>query len=159
MISMMNLISKLKKLLALSLILTVGWALPTLAQEGAQKPVMENVFFNVVWGSATGALLGAGIAVTDSKDKSNPDGVRSAVFQGATGGGIIGLGVGIWLVFSGITFDPGQSTIFPQDFSLAHEDSGASSGLAASAPFSFQTSPGNPLQITGFKARVLNWKF
>ncbi len=119
---------------------------------------MENVFFNVVWGSATGALLGAAAAVIGSEDKRRPSGLRRNMFEGATGGGIVGLSVGIWLIFSGITFDPDRSTIL----SVGRNDTyGAGRGLYASVapPLQFQTTTRGPLRITGFEALVLNRRF
>ena len=154
----------------LASVLLSTWGLPAQAQQlpTGPKPVMENVFFNVVWGSAAGALLGAAMAVTGSKDKSQPTGVREGGFQGATGGGVIGLGLGIWLVFTGITFDPNQSTLVQTPVAALGTGDGFGGGggggmsLQAASnllPFSLETSPDNPLQITGIKARLFNLNF
>lgn len=141
---------------ALSLVCTLAAAPRAMAQ--GDKPVMENVFFNVVWGSATGALLGAAAAVIGSEDKRRPNGLRRNMFEGATGGGIIGLSVGIWLIFSGITFDPDRSTIIDVG---RNDTRGEGQGIFASAalPLQFQTTTRGPLRITGFKALVLNLRF
>jgi len=141
-------------------------------------PVMENVFYNVVWGSAVGALVGVASAIEGSKDKTNPDNFRGAAFQGATLGGVIGIGVGVWLVYAGITFDPQGSTITgmaapaapadplvyqPRDLAPAPGDppepavSFARTG--ALAPFVLETAPGQPGKITGFRALVMDLHF
>lgn len=143
--------------IALAVLLSL--APPALAQ---QKPVMENVFYNVVWGSATGAILGASAAVIAAKDKTNPPGLREGAFQGATVGGLIGLGVGVWLVFAGITFDPAGSTI--TDAAPAPRDPIAERALALSSPpplplVALEFSPTNPSQLVGLRATLLDMKF
>ena len=71
-------------------------------------------------------------------------------------GGLLGLGVGLYLVYSGITFDPSAS----QFQAGAPAASGQSlAALAASAPFALEASRSGPLRITGFRATVLDLKF
>jgi hypothetical protein len=136
-----------------------------------EKPTMENVFWNVVWGSAAGGLLGAAGAVTGSQDKTKPNNVRSSVFQGATAGGVIGISAGIWLVYAGITFDPGQSTIVGAA-GLASNDAAEplgpaalqGSALAAAPrpglpPLAFEWSASGPLRLTGFRVTALDLRF
>jgi hypothetical protein len=136
-------------------LLVLAWAAgPARAQEAGQ-PVMENVFFNVVWGSAFGATLGAAVAVIGSDDKSAPEDVRSAVFSGATAGGLIGLGVALYLVYQGITFDPNTSSFAdaqgrPLPPAAFHD---------ALPPFTLVTAPEQPGRVTGFTARVFHMKF
>ncbi len=154
-------VPRLTKLVAAVLVLTVLGASTALAQQPAgPKPVMENVFFNVVWGSAAGALVGAAIAVVGAKDKEKPGSLSNAGFEGATIGGVAGLGLGIYLVFTGITFDPERSTIL---------NLGSVRGLGAmslpsvpqvpSTPFMLFTSKDHPSHITGFSAQVVNFRF
>lgn len=82
------------KMLLAAVLLHWAMASPALAQE---KPVMENVFFNVVWGSAVGAVLGISTAIIGSDDHSAPSEARSSAFTGATVGGLAGLGIGLYL--------------------------------------------------------------
>ena len=56
------------------------------------------------------AIMGVALAVIASANKSQPTGGRDAAFSGATAGGLIGLGVGLYLVYNGITFSPGAPT-------------------------------------------------
>jgi hypothetical protein len=145
-----------RRWIALAVLVTV--ASPAFAQ---QKPVMENVFYNVVWGSAAGALLGSAAAVIGATDKTNPPGLRSGAFQGATAGGIIGLGVGVWLVFAGITFEPQGSTITDGALPRNPLDDRAVA-LAAPPPVplvALEFSPSNPSHITGFRAMLVDLKF
>jgi hypothetical protein len=162
-----------------------GQAPPPAAAPQEQKtrargptPVMENVFYNVVWGSAVGALIGIASAVEGSKDKTNPDNFRGAAFQGATLGGVIGIGVAVWLVYAGITFDPAGSTITgatvpaapgdplvyqPKDLTPAPGDPPEPAVFLARAgslpPFALETAPGQPGRITGFRALVMDLRF
>ena len=126
---------------------------PALAQQ-ASKPVMENVFFNVVWGSAAGALIGGALAVIGSENKEKPGDLSTAAFQGATLGGVAGLGLGIYLVFTGITFDPDRSTI------INFEMPGFTGQPKLSAPpFRLLMDARHPGRVTGFSADVLNFRF
>ncbi|MEE8555922.1 MAG: hypothetical protein V3T00_08665, partial [bacterium] len=65
------------------------------AQVTRDKPVMENTFFNVVWGSAVGGVLGAASAAVGGGAQTSPKNLRENAITGATIGGIIGLGVGV----------------------------------------------------------------
>jgi hypothetical protein len=162
-------------------IVLVGTMLrPAAAQDqeppSGQAPVMKNVFYNVVWGSAVGAAIGLASAVESSSDKTQPINSRGGVFQGATLGGLLGLGIGIWLVYAGITFDPAGSTILsandrgadpvayaPKDLKPGPAGAQAPSFDAAAAQaqpaFSFVTAPGQPGKITGFRALVVDLRF
>jgi hypothetical protein len=143
----------------IAVLIAVTVATPALAQ---QKPVMENVFYNVVWGSATGAVLGAAASVIAAKDKTNPPGLRQGVFQGATAGGLIGLGVGVWLVFAGINFDTNGSTLTNADLPPLSPTEERALALASPPPLpliALEMSPTNPGHVTGFRAAVLDIKF
>ncbi len=148
--------STIAKILLLALALQMFAAGPAAAQQ-ARKPVMENVFFNVIWGSAGGGMLGLAIAVIGSSDHSQPDNARSTAFTGATIGGLAGLGIGLYLIFQGITFDKQGTTVVS-----ASAQGGPPSWpplAMEQPPFGLITDPGNAQRITGFQARVLDIRF
>jgi hypothetical protein len=151
--------SPIRKLVACLLIALIVSGPVVFAQEGpapmSRKPVMENVFFNVVWGSLFGIVLGAAAAVIESDDKTAPEGIRKQVFGGATAGGIIGLGIGLWVVASGITFEP-EGTLL---FSSRDPDGFARPVASRAPPFSLQTSADGDFRVTGFRATVLDIRF
>ena len=142
------------KALLLSVALCLLWYGPSQAQE-APKPVMQNVFFNVIWGSAVGATLGIAAAVIGSSDHTAPSNARDSTISGATAGGIVGLGVALFLVYQGITFDPNSSTFTGAD----NTQPLPSLAQMGPPPFQLITAPDNPRRITGFSARVLDMKF
>ncbi len=123
-----------------------------------QPAVMENVFYNVVWGSLFGILLASASAVIEAQDKSAPAEFGDSLVQGATFGGLLGLGLGIWLATSGDSFDPKQSLFFVNEphFQPVRPFRNVA---ARSAPIVFETSVGQPFRITGFRATVLDLKF
>ena len=51
-----------------------------------EKPIMQNTFFNVIWGSALGGVLGLASAIISADDASAPDNARSAGFSGSRNG-------------------------------------------------------------------------
>lgn len=125
------------------------------AQEAApigKPPVMQSVFFNVVWGAGTGALLGAASASLQAGSATKPDNLREEMITGATLGSMIGAGVGIWLIFNGITFDPDRSLIFGTTLA-------GNPYRPATPPLVFTSAPGKPFSITGVKALVLDLSF
>ncbi len=144
-----------------------------------QAPVMQNVFLNVVYGSAVGAAIGFAAALEGSSDKTNPDNARGAAFEGATIGGLIGLGVGIWLVYAGITFESQGSTITqaapapasdqvayqPRDLLPAPGSAAPIDYAAAVAmrdvrpPIALETAAGQPGRIIGLRALVVDLRF
>ena len=79
------------------------------------QPPMENVFFNVLWGSVVGGLLSLGWAtLDDSKEVDERFTVSNMTNQfliGATYGGFLGLAAGIYLSIQGITFDENKTKI------------------------------------------------
>lgn len=132
-----------------------------LAQQAAppglmgEKPVMENVFFNVVWGSVFGIVLGAASAVIEAEEKTSPDNLRDTVFGGATVGGLIGLGVALWLFSSGITFEKRGTLLF-----TSRDPEGFARPVAVRAPpFTLETTTNGPLRVSGFRATVLDFRF
>lgn len=130
-------------------------AAPAPVRRAVKKPIMENVFFNVVWGSILGGLLAGSSAVLATDTPTSPPGARDTVALGATYGGLVGLGVGIWLGFSGATFDPKRSLFF------SGIERGPSGSLASrqAPPFVLEFSETGPWRVTGFRARVLNLRF
>lgn len=79
------------------------------------QPPMQNVFYNVLWGSATGGMIMMGWSfLDDSNTEEERYSVSSAQIQfltGATYGGILGLIVGLYLSFTGVKFDESQTKI------------------------------------------------
>lgn len=69
--------------------------------EEPRKPVMESVFWNTFMGSIWGGVMGVAY-VNSGNIESNEEEV---IFTGITVGSVLGYGIGIFLVFQGITFD------------------------------------------------------
>jgi hypothetical protein len=89
--------------------------LPTELILPRSQPPMQNVFFNVLWGSLSGGMLMAGWAtVDDSETESTRYSVSylsNQFLTGATYGGILGLVAGVYLSLKEITFDESLSRI------------------------------------------------
>jgi hypothetical protein len=66
---------------------------------GAKKPVMYSVFWNTLWGSAWGGAMGL------SYHLGSGISLRESLVSAATIGGVLGYGLGIYLVVSGLSFD------------------------------------------------------
>ena len=66
---------------------------------GAKKPVMYSVFWNTLWGSTWGAAMGL------SYHLGSGISLRESLISSATIGGVLGYGLGIYLVVSGLSFD------------------------------------------------------
>jgi hypothetical protein len=79
------------------------------------QPPMENVFFNVLWGSLTGGMLMMGWATLDdekpSDERYTTNNMTKQFLSGATYGGILGLLAGVYFSFQGITFDENRTKI------------------------------------------------
>jgi len=79
------------------------------------QPPMENVFFNVLWGSLVGGMLVMGWSTLDDSVDSDQRYRFSRLSEqfliGATYGGILGLITGVYLSIKGITFDENLSRI------------------------------------------------
>ncbi|MBC8258342.1 MAG: hypothetical protein H8E38_04945 [SAR324 cluster bacterium] len=78
------------------MILAQEAALPA---NGAQKPVMYSVFWNSLWGSAWGATMGVSYHLVSGIQ------IRESLITATTIGGVLGYGLGIYLVVSGLSFD------------------------------------------------------
>jgi hypothetical protein len=140
---------------ALVLALTLGAARPASAQAlGPPQPVMQNVFFNVVWGAGVGALLGASAASLAAGQQTKPKDLRDNVITGATMGSIAGAAAGVWLLFNGVTFDPDRSLLFGGGGPVAMNPY-----RPYTPPLVLVSPPGQPFKISGFKALVLDLSF
>jgi hypothetical protein len=76
---------------------------------------MQNVFFNVLWGSLAGGMLMMGWATLDdtipTDERYTVSNMSSQFLTGATYGGLLGLAAGIYISFQGITFDESRTKI------------------------------------------------
>ena len=66
---------------------------------GPSKPVMQSVFWNTVWGSTWGAVMGVSYHWLSGVQ------FRDSVVTSTTIGGVLGYGLGIYMVLNGLTFD------------------------------------------------------
>ena len=66
---------------------------------GSSKPVMQSVFWNTVWGSTWGAVMGVSYHWLSGVQ------FRDSVVTSTTIGGVLGYGLGIYMVLNGLTFD------------------------------------------------------
>jgi len=121
----MSLIAKKLLTCFVLFVFVLAGAKPMFAQAEAQQapeafamkaqPPMKNVFMNVLWGSFTGGLLLMGWATLDdsipSEDRFKFSRLTEQFLVGATYGGILGMGAGIYLSIRGITFDQNRSRI------------------------------------------------
>ena len=64
-----------------------------------KKPVMYSVFWNTLWGSAWGATMGFSYHLVSGIQ------LRESLITSTTLGGVLGYGLGIYLVVSGLSFD------------------------------------------------------
>lgn len=85
-----------------------------------KQPAMENVFFNVLWGSFAGGVLYAGVSMLDentpASEKYSANHLYERFFIGATAGGFLGLAVGVYLSFNNVEFDANRSRIAMEPF-------------------------------------------
>ena len=66
---------------------------------GPKKPVMYSVFWNTLWGSAWGATMGFSYHLVSGIQ------LRESLITSTTLGGVLGYGLGIYLVVGGLSFD------------------------------------------------------
>ena len=64
-----------------------------------KKPVMYTVFWNTLWGSAWGATMGFSYHLVSGIE------LRESLITSSTIGGVLGYGLGIYLVVGGLSFD------------------------------------------------------
>ena len=94
----------IKRLVVIS-ILCCLLQIPAQAQEvpvmagGQAEPVMRSVFWNTVWGSAWGAVMGVSYHLLSGIK------FRETVITATTVGGVMGYGLGIYMVLNGLSFD------------------------------------------------------
>ena len=70
-----------------------------LLNERPKKPVMYSVFWNTLWGSAWGATMGFSYHLISGIK------LRESLITSTTIGGLLGYGLGIYLVVNGLSFD------------------------------------------------------
>ena len=97
--------SRLKKILVVTVFLvnislsTVSAQQEVLPLAEKQTPVMYSVFWNTLWGSAWGASMGFSYHLVSGIQ------LRESIITATTIGGVLGYGLGIYLVVSGLSFD------------------------------------------------------
>ena len=97
--------NNLIKILVISVLLgnisltTVSAQQQVLPLAETQKPVMHSVFWNTLWGSAWGATMGFSYHLVSGIQ------LRESLITSTTIGGVLGYGLGIYLVVSGMSFD------------------------------------------------------
>ena len=64
-----------------------------------KKPVMYSIFWNTLWGSAWGATMGFSYHLVSGIQ------LRESLIISTTIGGVLGYGLGIYLVLGGLSFD------------------------------------------------------
>ena len=82
-----------------------------------QKPVMYSVFWNTLWGSAWGASMGFSYHLVSGIQ------LRESLITATTIGGVLGYGLGIYLVVSGLSFDKTYLLELPTPKFQAHHNS------------------------------------
>ena len=82
-----------------------------------QKPVMYSVFWNTLWGSAWGATMGFSYHLVSGIQ------LRESIITATTIGGVLGYGLGIYLVVSGLSFDKTYLLELPTPKFQAHHNS------------------------------------
>ena len=75
---------------------------------GAGTPVMETVFLNTAWGSAWGFVLGTAYVYISGAE------ARSGISGAMTIGGLMGYGLGLYLVINGFSFNPNYLPEWPE---------------------------------------------
>ena len=127
--------NKFKKILVI-LIIVVNISAPfssaqetDLASLNSKKPVMYSVFWNTLWGSAWGATMGFSYHLVSGIR------LRESLISATTIGGVLGYGLGIYLVVGGLSFDKSfllelpapkfqqqqqEAAFFDRDFGMLH---------------------------------------
>ena len=114
---------RLKKTLIFLVLLGNLSMSPVLAQQEVlpfaetQKPVMYSVFWNTLWGSAWGATMGFSYHLVSGIQ------LRESIVTATTIGGVLGYGLGIYLVVSGLSFDKTYLLELPTPKFQAHHNS------------------------------------
>ena len=114
---------KLKKILVIAVLMgklslaTVSAQQEFLPLAETQKPVMYSVFWNSLWGSAWGATMGFSYHLVSGIQ------LRESIITATTIGGVLGYGLGIYLVVSGLSFDKTYLLELPTPKFQAHHNS------------------------------------
>ena len=82
---------------------------------GSQKPVMYSIFWNTLWGSAWGGTMGFSYHLVSGIQ------LRESLISAVTIGGVLGYGLGIYLVVSGLSFDKSYLLELPSPKSLTKQ--------------------------------------
>ena len=80
-----------------------------------KKPVMYSVFWNTLWGSAWGATMGFSYHLVSEIQ------LRESLITSTTIGGVLGYGLGIYLVVGGLSFDKSYLLELPSRQSSAQQ--------------------------------------
>ena len=120
--------NRLKKILVISVLLGNISLSNVLGQEEIlplaekQNPVMYSIFWNTLWGSAWGATMGFSYHLVSGIQ------LRESIITSTTIGGVLGYGLGIYLVVSGLSFDKTYLLELPTPrFQVNHNSSSFSS--------------------------------
>ena len=122
-ISIQKMKNRLKKILFITVLLGNLSLSPVSAQQEVlpfaetQKPVMYSVFWNTLWGSAWGATMGFSYHLVSGIQ------LRESIITSTTIGGVLGYGLGIYLVVSGLSFDKTYLLELPTPKFQAHHNS------------------------------------
>ena len=123
MISIQKMKNRLKKILLIAVLLgnislsTVSAQQEVLPLAETQTPVMYSVFWNTLWGSAWGATMGFSYHLVSGIQ------LRESIITSTTIGGVLGYGLGIYLVVSGLSFDKTYLLELPAPKFQAHHNS------------------------------------
>ena len=87
-----------------------------------KKPVMYSVFWNTLWGSAWGATMGFSYPLVSEIQ------LRESLITSTTIGGVLGYGLGIYLVVGGLSFDKSYLLELPSPQSSTQQPNTAFTG-------------------------------
>ena len=114
---------RLKKIIVIA-VLICKISLPTVSAQQevlqlteTEKPVMYSIFWNTLWGSAWGATMGFSYHLVSGIQ------LRESIITSTTIGGVLGYGLGIYLVVSGLSFDKTYLLELPTPKFQAHHNS------------------------------------
>ena len=106
-----------------------------------KKPVMYSVFWNTLWGSAWGATMGFSYHLVSEIQ------LRESLITATTIGGVLGYGLGIYLVVGGLSFDKSYLLELPSPQSSTQQQNTA-----------FIESEMRPLYSRAVKPAPLKWE-
>ena len=118
--------NRLKKILVVTVLLgnislsTVSAQQEILPLTETEKPVMYSIFWNTLWGSAWGATMGFSYHLVSGIQ------LRESIITSTTIGGVLGYGLGIYLVVSGLSFDKTYLLELPTPKFQVHRNSSSS---------------------------------